>query len=197
MAVERLMAFSPFAFAAMMLTMLVVAACSDQHSPPPAASDFPPGILAELQREARGDEAEVLADGKLTFPEYEKSVLATVDCLNGIGSTGVSATLSSSGTRYHLRFSVPADDNEAMIRADECLANHLNAVESAWQFLHRPTETQLTTARQALIACLEGAGIDVPDEPAPALFVSLAQIPEYQKCTTDIQSQFDVPGFGG
>ncbi len=110
-----------------------------------------------------------LADGQVTFAEYERAVLATVECLKGGGLT-VDGPQARDGGRF-LDFSFGAQqlpgessgDADKRIRAisDRCDREYRLDIDRLWVQQHLLTTQQRDEQRTQLITCLRDAGAPI------------------------------------
>jgi predicted dehydrogenase len=150
-----------------------------------------PGSQTDFQEAA-------LADGVVTFAEYERAMLATIECLRD-GGVEVTDATPVPGDRLTFEFYSGDDDREAVRAAyQDCYERFAVAIDRAWATANAPTEEELQEARQALAECLRDAGEDVPEQPALEDFVRLQQTAEaFGRCSQAISEEFGIPNFAG
>jgi hypothetical protein len=160
----------------------------------------PEAYLQGVLEDAPPEQQAKLADGGLTFAEYEGAVLDAAECIRSGGLQVIGPSLDGSGTYYEFQ-AVARNDSFAADQAliADCTQRHMNAVADVWSVQHLPSEDTLQEARVALESCLREAGVALPDEPTSADFASLASEgdPRYGRCSRAIQDTFGLPGFGG
>jgi hypothetical protein len=197
-----------------LLALIVAAtACGSDRDPGPPRpkSGFEP-LWAVAWEEASDSQREAMADGEVTFAEYEAAALRAVQCIDEIDGVVRGEARYSEHTRtYELgaRYSLPPGEritidnmNESPYRergekTDACYREHWNGINNAWAAQNQPSEQELFAARQALAACLREAGIDVPDPASQEDFAGLERTESYFPCVERIEEEFGIPGFGG
>lgn len=152
---------------------------------------------------ASPEQRKALADGELTFAEYESAALATVQCINDAGMQG-EATLNqktgvySVGARWHSEGGPDAPVNVKNREAsDACYAGHWNAINQAWSAARQPSKEELVRARAALGACLRENGADVPENPSSDDFARYRSMPSFITCAQRVQDEFGLAYFAG
>ncbi|MEX1103998.1 MAG: hypothetical protein WED87_07095 [Dehalococcoidia bacterium] len=146
--------------------------------------------VPESQREA-------LADGVVTYVEYEAAVLATIACAEDAGLTIVEQPHpdpSGKTLRYGLSVGFDLERGSAIHR--ECYVEHLAAINILWSAQNTPSQEIFAEARRSLVECLSEAlpGAITPGEQVPDwVRGSEAFLP----CLEDIQREYGLPGFGG
>ncbi|MGB4861243.1 MAG: hypothetical protein WBO97_02185 [Tepidiformaceae bacterium] len=143
---------------------------------------IPPGDLDAVKLQATKEEAPVVADGVITFAEYEQLVFAQLACLEEGGlavSHGVGWLITESfapGPFLTKRgeYIFNASGRPGAAYADgKAVVNRCSGtfpqVEFYWQTLKtEPTEVERQQYRDAIAACLRAAGHDAPAHPAEA-----------------------------
>jgi hypothetical protein len=140
---------------------------------------------------------EALADGVLTYAEYEAAVLATIACAEDAGLTIVERPHpdpSGKTLRYSLSLGLDLERGSAIHR--ECYVEHLAAINVLWSAQNTPSQEVLAEARQSLDACLREALDGAP--------IPYGQLPDWVRgseaflpCLEGVQRQYGLPGFGG
>lgn len=143
-------------------TALLIAGCSgaaDQEG-----SSWDP-MIAGMVATAKGFQADLLSDGDLTYAEYERAVLAQVQCMEDAGYEA-NGPMPSRGHQIVYDYEAVKGDPDALVSTfDDCYSQYLDVVEPVWAYLHQPTEQEKFDEIQSLSACLFEAGSDVPDDP--------------------------------
>jgi hypothetical protein len=143
---------------------------------------------------------EAVADGVLTYAEYEAAVLATVACAEAAGLRIIDRPHADpSGKTLLYSFAAGLDLAEAK-RSNaihhECYVAHLAAINIMWSAQNTPTEDVLAEARQVLTECLRKALPEaaIPNGPIPD---SIRGSEAFLPCVEDVQRRYGLPGFGG
>ncbi len=147
------------------IVAMFAAGCTDEpHAP--EKRDYPrvdPGVVAaqtsEYQRPA-------FADGVVTFAEYERAVLATMECLKAGGLTVNGPSPRNNGRFLDFTFSAELKAGEATTEAnarilqvsEKCDDEFRNDIERVWTQQNLLTPAQRDTQRAQLIECLRHAG---------------------------------------
>ncbi len=126
--------------------------------PPPAD-----GKTGEGSRELSDYQAAVLADGEVTFEEYEASVLATIACLQDAGIRTTGPKPAHAGRMLSWTLSPPEGmaDEEFFAAESACLTEYLSVVETAWLEAARPDEQTMVEYAAKLTECLNDAGAEL------------------------------------
>lgn len=158
---------------------------------------------------ADDEQREAMADGEVTFAEYEAAALRAVQCVDEInGEIYGEARYDERTHTYQVAARQPppasgqidlnSPDQVRMAKAtDACWKSHWNGINNAWAAQNQPTEQEMFDARQALAACLREAGIEVPDPASQEDFAGLERTESYFPCVKRIEQEFGIPGFGG
>lgn len=188
------------AMAGVAFVMVVLAGCSDG-----ASDSRPPASTLQFTDRSEGRvtpsavQLALLADGELTFDEYESAVLATVQCLKEAGLTMVDTPrLDLSGTRYVFGYFAGRDDEEfdrSRAIFGDCYTLHQAVVDREWGRLTAPPEGRLQDALAALANCLELAGFEIAGPISQADFIPLTQQdPEqFNRCLAAVSKEFSIP----
>lgn len=195
----------------------VPTAVASVRAPSSLGHRFPDFVIprARLQEAINGappSQAAALADGKLSFAEYEAAVFAMASCVlsSGLGITFaiidpdgnlkiVDGPVLNRRGRYEYGFLYygPIASSETEIAA--CKKEFLERVELFWIENVAPTQRDIDAARRALAACMREAGEEIPLDATPADFSSYQSRPSepYDHCRRRISYDFGLPGFGG
>lgn len=159
----------------------------------------------------------VLADGVVSFSEYQAAVFAAVQCwkneglaVDGYGNIP-GPVLTARGLYQYIQ--VPPT---GMTKADQaakiakCNIQYVSVLQPLWTDHVAPSQQDVQAARDALGACLREKGYEVPAHPTREDFLGIvfpdgtpadgAQVefpPGFQGCATKIDDQFGMPGFRG
>jgi hypothetical protein len=124
---------------------------------------FEPAGRVAAAREAGASEAQValLADGLLTFAEYEQAVLAMVACSRLEGVEVVALGIDRSGGYPVVNYAIPAEvagmtEQVVLAKVDGCAATHSANTEIIWQLGHSRTDEKF----EKLYQCLEANGVE-------------------------------------
>jgi len=134
-------------------------ACTRLARMPPGDSSLrvPPGTSA-FQRD-------ILADGTVTFDEYERAVLETISCTRAAGVDVGDLQLDDSGIFYDYRiYPRNMSDDEALAIHDECYSKNLSVVNLVWAEQNELSGTQREAELARVKSCLRDAGVDVDDD---------------------------------
>ncbi|MGH2607782.1 MAG: hypothetical protein ACRDHF_01725 [Tepidiformaceae bacterium] len=149
--------------------------------------------VPESQREA-------LADGVVTYPEYEAAVRSTVACPEEAGLTILDQPHPDpSGTTLRYSFAAGldlADAKRSNATHRACYVEHQAAIDMMWSAQNTPSEDVFAQARQSLTQCLREALPDaaIPDGQVPD---SVRGSEAFLPCIAGVQKQYGLPGFGG
>lgn len=159
------------AYAALFIVGVLVVACGDGGAAdaPPMPADTPSQRLASwLYPQATEFQQEILADGAVTFDEYERATLAAADCFTGAGIEFTGPELQPDGFTLNFAFSTEGFSERAM---DSCSEEWVGAVSRVWTEQHVPSESERPQVTRQFAECLEAAGVDLgPLGPDPDRF---------------------------
>ena len=109
-----------------------------------------------------------MADGTVTFAEYERAVLATIACGREGGLSVTQPQLDASGTYYSYTFSMQgADDDTLLAIHDACYEEYLSSVDFEWAAENELSGRELAEEVQKVRSCLAGAGFATPNGVTP------------------------------
>lgn len=119
------------------------------------------GIMGQLS----DFEAEILQDGRVSEGEYEKAVLATMQCLDDKGIPHSDPVWSEDGRFPQWDYTVGPwpDADELAELGGQCESEFLDDVAIVWSLQHEETEAQQEARRSAFLSCLREAGVEAPD----------------------------------
>jgi hypothetical protein len=123
-------------------------------------------ILTSGNNEPSERQLEMLADGEVTFQEYEEAFFAYVQCADdaGIGLRS-EPQLDAHGLKYSATFRGAPDIAQAeanLQKLSTCEEIHLLSVLRLWDETNRPSEALLQEAEAAATACVAEGGVEIP-----------------------------------
>lgn len=163
-------------------------------------------------------QANLLADGTLTFAEYESAVFAAVQCLRDKGfeitgyptrtaTPGPGPVLTRRGELQYLPKSRAnlSGDSEAIAA---CENRYTSVIRPLWASHVAPSQDEMQRARDAIGACLVSNGTSgVSEHPSGEELLAIAFPPDgvprqppitsYQRCAESVAVEFDIPGYFG
>lgn len=123
-----------------------------------------PAHVAAVFDTAGEFQQEILADGLVEPGEYEKAVLAALQCLDQAGIPHGEPVLTSKGARApKWRFIVGPYPPGSESTAEECQTTYLNAVAAVWSAQEAPSEEELQAVRDEAVRCARERGIEATD----------------------------------
>ncbi|MEM7324202.1 MAG: hypothetical protein AAF531_14020 [Actinomycetota bacterium] len=151
------------AVAVTLVLVMTVAACADQRDEQDQVAFE--DILAQANQFAPPAQRPALADGVITFDEYEAAVFATVDCLEENGAAVVSGPTLEANHRYDWETQGYPDDPE---RDDEvvgiifrCMDEHLSYIDSIFFYEEPLSEVEERRRFNEFIECAQDiTGLD-------------------------------------
>jgi DNA-binding CsgD family transcriptional regulator len=158
----------------------------------------------EAWRIASPSQRPALADGEVSFGEYEAAALATVACVDRAGGIRGEAVFDAGTQTYQVaargEFG-PAPDQTLMARlateTADCYAAHWGGVAQAWSAQLEPTNDSLDQARSLLGACLREAGLPAPASHPAAGLSQFRGTEPWTRCLRSVQDLAGLPGFDG
>ncbi|TQL02508.1 hypothetical protein [Cellulomonas sp. SLBN-39] len=185
------------------LVLSLVAACGSPAQPETeTVDDAFAGIVAEAEAAGADEEQlDALADGVVTYDEYETSMQRAFACMRDQGFTvTVNGTKESRGVTL-LDFQVAGTTAATDLATDagralmeDCTERHSAAVDTSWQALS-PDAVAFNDRLEAALApplleCLRGYDVDVPDDATMHELVLHSQDllvrDESKDCLTDV-----------
>jgi hypothetical protein len=170
----------PPAVAAMLAMILVLSGCTARLGNAGADSTTPsPGnspLTSSLQSDPVTDETSdalgiaqdslaerLLADGNVTFAEYERAVLAHLACMNdnGIETRGPIPARAGLVLTWNMKMPRGMPEDAAHAIEDECYRHTLEGVELVYIDSVRPDEKTQAELVQLLLDCLVESGMDL------------------------------------
>ena len=167
------------------------------------AADAPQGInpvaLTELRKGAGKEQLEMLADGEVTFQEYEQAILSTITCISDAGITVGTPELKYQRKYYWYDWEIPGDKADELFPKLDACTGAWRPIVDAWYLEIAPTEEEISAGRRALVTCLRDAGIDIPLEATEQDFARLrsSPSPELIDCVEKVREEFGLVGFAG
>lgn len=149
-------------------------------------------------------QADLLADGRLSFAEYRTAMLAYLGCIREEGGTVAGPPTLTSRGRLKPEVAFHGGDPEVSVSIERsCHAKWFALPDQLWSMHTSPREEVLQAARVALAACLRAAGFeDVPANPARGELVKYwpsqggVPVEVFYPCQADVERQFDMVGMG-
>lgn len=172
---------------------IVVGACSPSATPPREhfIEEFVGGALPD----ALTFQSDILADGEVTFVEYERSVLATLACAESAGLEITGPILEADGYTYTYGYrGIDGDgnllsDSVVFARFDPCYARYGELVDSVWfaqnvsSFRDAPQEL-----KDAYVACFEEYGVVIARDAHITEFYRMFQeVPAVEQCSDRVE----------
>jgi hypothetical protein len=165
--------------AAILLSLVAGCGATDHRPLPRAHLD-----VQQVAQDSTRFQREILADGNVTFAEYERSTLATIRCLEAAGFV-VEGPFPRNGTdtRYldfsyeaRARAGETAESVARRLQADGngCEQQFRSAVARVWEYQHLLTPAQREGQRTLLIACLRAGGLTIADDASEAEVVRVS-----------------------
>lgn len=135
----------------------------------------------------------MLRDGDLTYAEYERAVLGTMECLQSEGVT-IRGELKRGPEPWRLAFGFSAGpdlNSVATINTiyDRCFDEYQSYIDYIWSVMNEPTGEELQKAYSLLRECVD-ADTPVPalNTPAFAQWIrSVEKTPEFTECVENIR----------
>lgn len=157
--------------------------------------DYPLSFASDQQLEA-------LEDGVVTAAEYERSMLAMVQCMQEQGIEFEQLPqwdVTNTRMEYTYIAGRTMEENAQSARLrDECKLKHIGAVGYVWEQQGAPSEVRLAEARAALGGCLREAGVKgVPEQPTSAELGVFSTQEAFWPCAKRVETEFQLPGFAG
>jgi len=150
--------------------------------------------------------AEILADKRITFAEYEVAVLKMVACAaEGKARLATGALRLDATQSYNLAFVWdPRDYDLASKAVDDCGRMYLYPVQELWTWNRDSVipESTISAAARVFWECIEEQGIDIEDRPHHVsttgwVFGEPAGATAVTACQERIFQEFGLEHFGG
>ena len=150
-------------------TMAMLGAACGGERPVPEQREHPRVDPSVLAAQTSGYQRQALADGVVTFAEYERAVLATIDCLKAGGLTVEGPTPRNNGRLLDFSFGAerkpgesPADADTRILQiSNKCDDEFRLDIDKVWTQQNLLTPAQRDVQRAQLIECLRDAGSDI------------------------------------
>jgi hypothetical protein len=141
---------------------------------------------------------EILADGLLTWAEYEQAIIAKRECMLAAGYTKERIDLQTGFWRH-------ASQGEDVTNAAARCNEDLIVLSWLWATHHQTSEQERGRARMTLANCLrELAGAELPEIPDRGDLERYMQSPEaarnpraFLDCQYRVEEEFGFANFGG
>ena len=165
-------------------------------------------------------QADLLADGRLTFSEYEKAIFGAVRCEEAAGFKILAypeqgkpgrpgPELTARGEYQYLP--IPPDDgDQANLRAAlaGCESEYVSVLRPMWADHVAPTQSDMQAARDDIARCLRSHGVKAPSHPSGEELMKLAFPPDgvayaprpeqpYLGCASEVAARLALPGYLG
>jgi hypothetical protein len=154
-------------------------------------------------------QTEALADGGVTFEEYQAGFLAMTDCLAQAGWIPEQPSRLTTRQVYEYWFYVPDPGDMATPHQRErwaaalvdCRTAHFDGVQRVWELKMTMSEAERQQARDYLGACMRGRGLGASDHPTEDDMVNLVRVQPgrsssdyvvFKDCLKETQSRFDL-----
>mgnify|MGYP006915173715 CR=1 FL=1 len=152
-----------------------------------------------------------IADGVITFTEYESAVLSMLSCVEDAGASirQRDPVLSSRGL-YTWGISWQISKGDLSDKVFACEQRELGIIDLLWKEHVAPSEQEVQQAMQEMAACLSSSGLGTlvpPNSPQPRDFQAIPRtlagagrdddIPRYVSCARQVQDTFGLIGFIG
>lgn len=161
--------------------------------------------LTSLAESTSEQQMTLLNDGTVDWADYTAAFESYARCLQGGGAT-VKSTTVVPGRRIVAEISFPASlVADARVVDQQCYDSEFSVVDRIWSTSHPHSQDELSSAREALAACLRARGYsEVPEHPKPLElqeFWPTGSSPvahsDFFACQAEVDSAFGLPGFGG
>jgi len=201
--------------APVLLALALLGACDDAASAPPPGTapppeslpleealtrlpqvlartyDVPPAELDAVNRDGSEFEQSLLADGTLTYAEYERAFLARNQCLRDGGIETAPNAEVSVLARFDDVVPVPKqlglEQGTALI--ERCSKQYFYYVSRAWNSATQDhASAVIEGARRWMAACLVASGVRGADEPARSTNPEVASA--YAECLGEMQQAY-------
>lgn len=152
-----------------------------------------------------------LADGVITFTEYESAVLSMLSCVKDTGASirQRDPVLSSRGL-YTWGISWQISKGDLSDEVFACEQRELGIIDLLWKEHVAPSEQDVQHAMKEMASCLSSSGLGElvpPNSPQPRDFQTIPRtlaaagrdqdIPWYVTCARQVQDTFGLIGFIG
>jgi hypothetical protein len=133
---------------------------------------FTQEFIAGAIADAGEFQAEILADGKVDFAEYQRSILAVITCIKeeGLEVRGP-PVLEPDGYTYIYFYGVPEggeaklSDAQVNGKYNSCYSRFGELVDSVWFAQNAPTMGDASPAlKRRFLDCFSENGVDLPDD---------------------------------
>lgn len=175
--------------------------------------DFGKSRANQISRDAATSEAvkKKVADGVITFAEYESAVLSMLSCVEDAGASvrQRDPVLSSRGL-YTWGISWQISKGDLSDKVFACEQRELGIIDLLWKEHVAPSEQEVQQAMKEMASCLSGSGLGAlvpPNSPQPRDFQTIPRtlaaggrdqdILRYVTCARQVQDAFGLIGFIG
>lgn len=164
-------------FCVVICLAIVAAACGTDDTD--ALADPPRDRREELVsfENAPPFQERLIADGRVSFSEYEEAFFAAVQCTSDAGVAVDPPQLSPDGIQYATTFdNVPVDGRQAGEIWEECHREYLELVELMYIDSVAPTLEEQLAQLQEIADCLGDLGLTVGNPTSPSDLVVTANV---------------------
>ncbi len=175
----------------MLVCLIGSAACGGTDGSHVRLREVSADYLANARQSATDEQLSILADGMVTFAEYEQSVLSTVSCIEQTGAMAIGPELKFQGKWYV--YSARTSSEVQVPGVQRCLARGA-LIENTWSLEIQATEQEIQVARTALIQCLNDRGLTVPKDASSDRLAGLASSSIYRECSDKIGEELGFRG---
>ena len=178
------------------------------------------GQLPALMSSASRYQADLLADGRLTFSEYENAVFGAVRCEEAAGFKILAypepgkpgrpgPELTARGEYQYVQVAADDADRSSLAAAlSDCENEYVSVLRALWADHVAPTPADMQAARDEIARCLRAHGIKVPSHPSGEELMKLAFPPDgipyaprpeqpYVGCASEVAGRLALPGYLG
>ncbi|MFJ4232781.1 hypothetical protein [Cellulosimicrobium cellulans] len=144
------------------LALAGTAGCGTANEPEPQGGDAGAMVAAAEDQGADSRQVEALADGDVTYEEYEAAFGRYFACVEEVGSRVEDKQVVTQEGIKQLRYVVATPDGASVDLATACYGTHAQAIDMYWQTenpdLVAYRERRAAALRPLLVECLEDAG---------------------------------------
>jgi hypothetical protein len=115
-------------------------------------------LAAALWERTTDEQRPLLADGSVTFDEYEGAILRVESCLDEAGIQHEPMELRPDGFTLDFTYSFSGFDE---LRMDRCFNRYATEVATVWTKQHVPTGAEREEMAAEYARCFERAGVDL------------------------------------
>ncbi len=147
--------------------LVALVGCTPGTTPTSSRAPFSEALREELLvalAEAPPSQRAILADGEVTFDEYESAVLATLACLRDAGIEVGELRRSPDGTYLEYTYGGVPDEGVASLEElfNDCRDANSIYVEDYYALEHAPTASEVAERVEQASRCMREGGMTVP-----------------------------------